>query len=183
MAKRVPQGQTPYRPLDKVLVQSVLAGASDLDASAVGGGNAATAVAELPRAEPPRKPVTPPPTNVVAMPPPESPPRREQSAPSPDLGIERRNREKRVLLTRGEERDVERLVGRIAGELNTPVKLSHVLRAAITTLLHAEDELVDRARKSTLVRPGNGNAPELAEFEHGLAQILASAFREVRPLR
>lgn len=186
MAKRVPQGQAPYRPLDKVLVQSVLAGASDSQVtSPAGGANAATAVAEAPRvAEPPRMPASPTPTNVVAMPPsPSAAQRREQSAPSPDLALERRSREKRVLLTRSEERDVERLVGRIAGELNTPVKLSHVLRAAITTLLHAEDELVDRARKSTLVRPGNGNAPELAEFEHGLAQILSAAFREVRPMR
>jgi len=117
------------------------------------------------------------------MPTPQSPRRLELATAGQDMGLERRDREKRVLLTRLEERDVERLVDRLAGELQTPVKLSHVLRASITILLHAEEELVERARKTTLMRPGNGNAPELAEFEHGVAQILAGAFREARPIR
>lgn len=189
MAKRVPPGEAPYRPLDKVLVQSVLTGVSETaDTRPAGGANAAAAVAEAPRvAEPPRAPTSPPPrTNVVNMPassPAVAPRRTEPVAVVQDLGLERREREKRVLLTRAEERDVERLVDRIAGELNTPVKFSHVLRASITILLHAEEELVERARKSTLIRPGNGNAPELAEFEHGLAQILSTALREAPPVR
>jgi hypothetical protein len=50
-------------------------------------------------------------------------------------------------------------------------------------VLHAEEELIERARKTTLIRPGNGNAPELAEFEHGIAQVVSTALREARPLR
>jgi hypothetical protein len=83
-----------------------------------------------------------------------------------------------------EEHEVERLVSRIAAELRTPVKLSHILRACITMVLHAEGELVDQAKRFPgLTRPGNGNAPELAEFEHKLSQLVAQAFREAPPLR
>ena len=188
MAKRVPAGEVPYRPLDKVLIQSVLAGVPEPEpasAQVVGGRSSAVAVLEPPSlVEPPRPHVANPPRPSVATLPTQSSPRRlELATASQDMGLERRDREKRVLLTRVEERDVERLVDRLAGELQTPVKLSHVLRASITILLHAEEELVERARKTTLMRPGNGNAPELAEFEHGVAQILAGAFREARPIR
>jgi hypothetical protein len=105
--------------------------------------------------------------------------------PRPDLSyIDRRDREKRVLLTANEERDVERLVERLAGEVGTRLKLSHVLRACYLLLMHAEDEILDRARKApTLARPGNGNAPELIEFERAIATILSAAFREASPLR
>ena len=184
MAKRIPAGEVPYRPLDKVLIQSVLAGVSEqTSGQTVGGGNSAVAVLEAPpRVESPRQVANPPRPNVAVVPSP--PPRRlELAAANQDMALERRDREKRVLLTRAEERDVERLVDRLAGELQTPVKLSHVLRASITILLHAEEELVERARKTTLMRPGNGNAPELAGFEHGVAQILAAALREARPIR
>ena len=102
--------------------------------------------------------------------------------PTDDV-VEKRSREKRVLLTRSEERDIERLASRFAGELGTPVKLSHMLRASIFLMLHAEEELVERARKVTLIRPGNGDAPQIAEFENGLTQVLANALREARPYR
>ena len=105
--------------------------------------------------------------------------------PRADTGevFDKRSREKRVLLTRGEERDIERLVSRVAGEVATPVKLSHMLRASIFLMLHAEEELIERARKVTLTRPGNGDAPQLAEFERGLTEVLSNALREARPYR
>lgn len=188
MAKRVPADEVPYRPLDKVLVQSVLAGPPPPSES-YGGRGGAVAVAPLP--------------SVPESPGPRTSPRIERASPiflraaelpsgtdqkarpqsASDLGLERRDREKRVLLSRTEDRDVERLVDRLAGELGTPAKLSHFLRGCITMMLHAEEELVERARKTAVTRPGNGNAPELAEFEHVIAQLLASAFREARPLR
>jgi len=102
--------------------------------------------------------------------------------PTDDVA-EKRSREKRVLLTRSEERDIERLVSRVAGELGTPVKLSHMLRASLFLMLHAEEELIERARRVTLMRPGNGDAPQIAEFENSLTQVLANALREVRPYR
>jgi hypothetical protein len=98
--------------------------------------------------------------------------------------IEKLTREKRVLLTFSEEREIERLVARVAEGLATPVKLSHFLRAYMTLLLHAENELTKRARQAVpLHRPPNGDPVALAQFEHRLAQILSAAFRDAPPLR
>jgi hypothetical protein len=200
MAKRVPPDQKPFRPVDEALIRSVMAGPpAALDEVAVGGG---VAVAAPIVAAPTRREASlPEPTYIRPLPAaplddrlPATAKRAEVPAPlrrsdpipnaiPTDASLDRRDREKRVLLTLSEERDVERLVTRLAGELRTPVKLSHMLRACITIVLHAEEELVERSRRTTLVRPGNGNAPELAEFEHGLSQVLATALREARPLR
>src|SRR5919202_660149 len=91
-------------------------------------------------------------------------------APRPD----KLSREKRVLLTQAEEHEVERLVSRVAAEVATPVKLSHLLRACVTLLRHAEDQIADHARQAgTLTRPSNGDPAALAEFEYRLAQILS----------
>ena len=78
MAKRVPAGEVPYRPLDKVLIQSVLAGVSEPEpasAQMVGGRSSAVAVLEPPsHVEPPRPHVTNPPRpSVATMPTPQSP--------------------------------------------------------------------------------------------------------------
>lgn len=199
MAKRTPEGEVPYRPLDKILVQSVMAGVQAPAAvvesrSSVGEGNAAVAIApapsrfetlrgiepSIPRAEtPPSHPSVPAPSSLSEPVRRIEPPMRQAVESIP----ERRDREKRFLLTSSEEREIERLVDRVAGELNTPVKLSHMLRAAITVLLHAQEDIIERTRKVKLLRPGNGNAHEIAEFEKNIAQILAAAFRDTRVIR
>jgi len=185
MAKRVPKDDKPYRPLEESLVRSVLAGQS------AGGAQTAVAIAEPPPPESSAKPQPETadrrPTPRVVRPEPE-PELERRPTPRPatvaEALPEKRDREKRMLLTRAEERDVERLVDRLANELGTSVKLSHVLRAYMMMLLHAEDEVLERARKSPgLIRPGNGNAPELAEFEKGLAQVLIGAFRDAPAIR
>ena len=190
MAKRVPSDDKPFRPVDEALIRSVMAGPPPATDDGGGRGVVVAMAAPAPfRAEPAMQTAKQP-TPFLRPAQPESDrlsaPRRLEAAPisiPSDASLERRDREKRVLLTLNEERDVERLVGRLAGELRTPVKLSHVLRACITIVLHAEEELIERARKTTLIRPGNGNAPELAEFEFGVAQVVATALREARPLR
>lgn len=189
MAKRAPANEKPFRALDKNLVQSVMSGAPATQQfeEAVGGSQPFTAARQsVAVLEPPQAPGMPPPepARLEVVPSRAPAPRRVEVPPAPTQPtMERRDREKRVLLTRTEERDVERLVDRFAAELQTPVKLSHLLRATITMVLHAEEDLVQHARRTTLIRPGNGNAPELAEFEFGLTQILAGAFRDARPLR
>lgn len=195
MAKRVPKGDEPYRPVSEALIRSVLTPGD--------GGGGGTALAEPPPVAKPevrdngstKADNEPPATTsktegeqrarVVPL------PKRElERAPlaravvTSDAIAEKRDREKRMLLTRTEERDVERLVSRLASELGTSLKLSHVLRAYVLMLLHAEDDLLERARKSPpLIRPGNGNAPELADFEQRIAQILLGAFRDAPALR
>lgn len=191
MAKRVPEGEKPYRPLDQSLIRSVMVG---------GGGGAA--VAEIPVPIPADRE-----TKTQVELPPQTPQLRiarpaAQVAPEvrveqpvaqilrqeprqavQTLGPERLDREKRVLVTIGEENDLQRLVTRLAAELGTPLKLSHVLRSCITLVRNCEDELVSHARRTKLTRPGNGNAPELAQFEFSLAQLLTSALRDAKPLR
>lgn len=185
MAKRAPVGEKPYRPVDEALVRSVMAGGGGAEGS---DGNAAVATGTPPVSMPTSR-VTLPAMNADPIPPrvvPAGPPNAASTLRH--VGgeleyVERRDREKRVLLTRPEERDIERMVARLAAELGTPMKLSHLLRASITMLLHAEEEVIERAKRAKLTRPGNGNGPELTEFEHGVAQLLSSGFREARPLR
>jgi hypothetical protein len=58
------------------------------------------------------------------------------------------------------------------------------LRACVTLLRHAEEQIVDQARHTgSLTRPSNGDPAALAEFEFRLAQILSAAFRDAARLR
>ena len=98
---------------------------------------------------------------------------------------ERLSREKRVLLTLSEEREIERCVDRIAeGFGGTPVKLSHIVRACLTVMRHSEGEIIRRAEEvGQLTRPPNGDTMALVEFEHELAKVLSQAFRDAPALR
>lgn len=95
---------------------------------------------------------------------------------------QRLTREKRVLLTGAEERQIERLVGRMGEGLGTPLELSHVLRSCVSVLCHAGRELVERTENGPrLTRPANADAVALAQFEHELAKLLADALRSTPP--
>jgi hypothetical protein len=98
--------------------------------------------------------------------------------------VEKLTHEKRVLLTPTEEWEWERLVRDIAAELRTPLKSSHVLRAAVILLRHAGEELVKQSRRvGPLKRPPNNDPIALAGFEHYLAEVIDSALRNAPPLR
>jgi hypothetical protein len=178
MAKRVPVDEKPYNPVEEAVVRAVLLGER--------AGNDA---AEQERVEVAQQTAIPPQeitreetasrAKVVAMLKSEKIP---QSLPHA-FAKGKQAREKRVLLTYPEERRIELLVYRLAIELSTPVKLSHVLRACVTLLQHAENEIAERARRAApLTRPPNGSAEALADFEHRLAQLLLEALRKAPPL-
>jgi hypothetical protein len=175
MAKRTPGVEEPYNPLDASLAQSVLRGPSAAQESTMrvrGGEDYGTG--PEPRGGPTKDSVT----RVISM-----SVARNSSKPEKD-GTERRCREKRVVLSRCEERQVERLVDRMADELKTSLKLSHVLRAAVCVLLHAEEEIIRRLESDgPLERPSNWDPVALARFEHELAKILSMALRDAPPLR
>jgi hypothetical protein len=98
--------------------------------------------------------------------------------------LEKLSREKRVLLTATEDRELERLVADMAAELGTALKASHVLRATVSLLDHAREELVKQSRKvGPIKRPANNDPAALAAFEHFLAQVVEVAIRNTRPLR
>jgi len=174
MGKRVPEDEKPFNPVEAALVRSVLAEEppaaepiARLGLPSIGLRNAS----ENEKQD----------LNGYEL---KKSPRREPTSDPHVLLEGKLNREKRVLLSQPEERELERLVNRVAGELSTPVKLSHLLRACVTLLRHAEDQIADQARQAgPLTRPSNGDPAALAEFEHRLARILSAAFRDAERLR
>jgi len=142
MAKRVPEGEKPFRPVDAALVRSVISPTARQ-------GNTAEETAHTMAS-----------THLSIVP-------------------EKFDREKRMLLTRSEERAVERLVSNFAEEMRTPVKLSHVLRACTSLILKYEKEIIEEARKSPkLTRPPNGDMNGLSDFEQGVSRILEAALQQ-----
>ena len=106
------------------------------------------------------------------------------SSTKPARELKRLGREKRVLLSPDEEREIERLVDRIGEDLGTSLKLSHLLRACMALLCHAEGELHNAtATFGPIMRPANGDAIALAQFEFDLAKLLSKALRDAPPLR
>jgi hypothetical protein len=187
MAKRAAPDEQPYRPL--------------LDASLV---TAALSQVVTP-APPPKVMELPRPVNAAPKPsdsPKIEPARRieqiqtEQVAsqaaagPTRDEGraaqglVEKFDQEKRILFTRGETQAIDRLVTSLAARLNAQVKVSHVIRALVALLLHADAEVDKRAGEAgPLVRPPNGDALALQRFELEIARILAAGMRDAGPIR
>jgi hypothetical protein len=165
MAKRAPANEVAYNPLDMTLARSVVKGAG---AAQVGrtaqGGLVSESLAEHPNHGP-------------------------QGASNGQLiGMPKRirkpNREKRVLLTPEEERQIERLVDHIGEQLGTSLKLSHLLRASMMVLRHAEKEILRDAEEfRPLPRPANGDGVALAQFEQTLARLLSKALRDAPVMR
>lgn len=87
-------------------------------------------------------------------------------------------RQKRLMLARDDEVAFEAFVAHIAERLGTPLKFSHVLRACITLLHHAEPEILRRAENTRLNRPPNEKADAVANFERRLARMFLVSFKE-----
>jgi hypothetical protein len=168
MSKRVPPGEKPFSPVDAALVRGVLNPVQP----------------PAPSASPGAQPVIQPPVQNIL------PTNEAKNKPSASgevsrvLRTEKLNREKTFLLTSSEEWELERLVGDMAGRLRTPLKASHVLRAAVILLQHAGDDLVKQCERiGTIKRPANGDIVALTAFDHYLAEVLHSALRNARPFR
>jgi len=82
------------------------------------------------------------------------------------------------MLSRREEREAEGLALRIADELRTTLRLSHVLRACLLILHHGEPQILARAKNTRLSRPPNELADALGDFEARLARMLLVAIKE-----
>ena len=182
MAKRVPEGEKPYNPVEASLVRAVILGAeTEGEKEEAGERDEEARIEEAPHIPQALQPAAePPPSKVVTLPRAKAP----VHVPAQFLARGSQAREKRVLLTHPEERELELLVNRVALELNTPAKLSHLLRACITLLRYSQNEIIERARGAPpLTRPPNGSPQELAEFEYRLAQILQGALKAAPPLQ
>jgi hypothetical protein len=98
-------------------------------------------------------------------------------------GVEPLNREKRVLLTPSEERDLNTFLLELGAALGTQVQLSHLLRAAIELLKHARGEILEEAHQTPgLHRLANVYRIAMATFERRVARLLLAAFRKSDPL-
>ncbi len=165
MAKRAPADELAYNPLDMTLARSVVKGA---------------AMAQQRVGEHPSHGAEHAFNGQIVELPDHIGPSASQKAPR----TRSLNREKRVLLTPEEERQVERLVDRIAEHLGTSLKLSHVLRACMALLCHAETEILRHTSElHPLPRPANGDAVALAQFEQALARLLSKSLRDAPAIR
>jgi hypothetical protein len=185
MAKRAAPDEQPYRPLlDAALVSATLSNVvtpSPKVAELPRPANAPMKVTESLRIEPARR-IEQIQTDQGTQPTAPGLP-RDENRPSPGL-VEKFDQEKRILFTRGETQAIDRLVTSLAARLNAQVKVSHVIRALVALLLHADAEIDKRAGEAgPLVRPPNGDAMALQRFELEIAKILAAAMRDAGPVR
>ncbi len=90
----------------------------------------------------------------------------------------------KFLLPQNERTDVLRLVNAIGEELQSSVEFSHIARAFVYLLKHAENEILKAARRhGPLKRPENRDVAGIAEFEQQIAGILRDAIRGTSPIR
>lgn len=165
MAKRVSPEERPFNPVQEALTRSVLRPTEEV-----------SQVASPPPAPSPR---------VVSI---EAhrnstPQSDEQNSEGGNEKEEREKltREKRYLLTESEEDVLERLAKDMGKKLGTSLKLSHVIRATASLLIHSREELLKQSeRVGKLKRPPNNDQAGLATFEHNLARILDRAIRGSR---
>ncbi len=168
MGKRVPVEEKPFNPVEQALVRSVLEDLPQKDQEETVQESTAKVRQEAG------------PGKVVSLPP---QPQANRQSISNVPTLEKRTREKRMLLTETEEEEIEQLISEIGRELKTNLTLSHVLRACLFTVDHARSEIKKEARKSApLKRPPNGDLVGLSRFERSLAQILMAAFHDSRPI-
>ena len=100
------------------------------------------------------------------------------------LHVEKFDQEKRILFTRRESQGIDRMVVSLASRLNSQVKVSHVIRALVGLLLNAEGEIDRRAGDGgPLVRPANGDAQALQNFEREIGRIIIAGLRDAGPVR
>lgn len=183
MAKRAAPDEQPYRPLLDVSLVSAVSqpkqAAPSVDETI---SVPTTKIVEMTRPEPARKIDPQPVRSLVQEASSSTEVVRQQIAPQ--QLVEKLDQEKRILFTRAETQAIDRLVTSLATRLNAQVKVSHVMRALVGLLLHAEGEVDKRAGEAgAMVRPPNGDAKALQRFEKEIGNIIASALRDAGPLR
>jgi hypothetical protein len=180
MARKHSPDHQRYQPVDEAFIRSV--------PFALGGSQAVPQGQQSVPVAPPPAPVSHPATLVRPLPTPRldepEEPVEDQQEPQASTTPERLDKPLKFRLPRSERTDVMRIVTRLSDQLQTSVEWSHVGRALVVLLRHAESEIIKHARRNgPLTRPPNDQAIALADFEQRIAQILLRAFRDVSPLR
>jgi hypothetical protein len=181
MARKHSPDHQRYQPVDEAFIRSV--------PFALGGPQSATrerGQQPIPATTPQPVPVSHPPVKLLSTSTLEEPeePVEDQQEPQISTQPERLDKPLKFRLPRSERFDVMRIVSRLSDQVQTSVEWSHVGRALVVLLRHAESEIIKHARRNgPLTRPPNDQAIALAEFEQRIAQIMLRAFRDVSPLR
>jgi hypothetical protein len=187
MAKKAAPDEQPYRPLlDVHLVNAAISHTPSFPAPSSPTYQPSSAkVLELPRNDTLRNSQRQ--LTGEEQPTFESPTRISELDRPREMGdslVKRLDQEKRILFSRSECQDLDRLVVSLAARVNTSVRLSHVFRALTSLLLHAEGEIDKRAgERGHLTRPPNGDANAIEEFERELSRIIANGIRDAGPIR
>ena len=182
MARKHSPDHQRYQPVDEAFIRSVPFAVGPVSQPVQDQKSRATDIEIKPPVQSPPKVSTPPDSS-------DDIDNNDELAEEPELrGIsktpERLDKPLKFRLPRSERSDVMRVVSRLGEQVEASVEWSHVGRALVVLLRHAEGEIVKHARRNgPLVRPSNDQAIALAEFEQRIAQILLRAFREVSPLR
>ncbi len=188
MAKRAAPDEKPYRPLlDTDLVSAAIShvGSAASQSGPTQAVQPSAKVLEMPRPEPTRRAeqantLYEPPTHGDAI----ELSGAKRQRPVAQVVVEKFDHEKRILFTRPESQAIDRLVVSLATRLNAQVKVSHVIRALVGLMLHAEAEIDRRAGEAgPLLRPANGDAQGLQQFERDIGKTFAAAIRDAGPLR
>jgi hypothetical protein len=186
MPKRIAPDERPYSPVQEALARDVLTRHRDRPDAAPGlavvegpADREETTPVPVPRAEATEVAKAPP--APVSFP---SAPAAEPDEPQPAPRTAKKRdltREKRMLLTREEERELDRLIEEISDELGVRVKVSNVMRASVTLLFNVREELAKQCRRAQFSkRPRNSEPTEIANFEENLARLFDSAVRNTR---
>ncbi|RUL84593.1 hypothetical protein [Tautonia sociabilis] len=195
MAKRVAPDEREYRPVQESVLRSVLSRRPHEEATAEDGntlaviedGNAVAVVEEPSPA--PSAPVIAADVPAAEEKPNAAPRRRtsearrsHQSGPSAKPSKRKELvREKRMLLSREEEEELETLVSEIARDLGVRVKTSNVLRACVALLFNVKDELRKQCRRTQFSkRPRYNEQTSIANFEENIARLLDTAVRNTK---
>lgn len=198
MPKRIAPDERPYSPVQEALARDVLtrnrppakSESPQPQPQPQADARPGLAVVEEPQEREEPTPGPGPRAEAVEAPPapiafPSAPPRAAEPAeaqPAPRTAKKRDlTREKRMLLTREEERELDRLIEEISDELGVRVKVSNVMRASVTLLFNVREELAKQCRRAQFSkRPRNSEPTEIANFEENLARLFDSAVRNTR---
>jgi hypothetical protein len=163
MAKRRQPGQAEYSPLDDAK------GRFQIDSMRELVREATAAVPPVPAAGPGGR---------------TAPSKTLEEPASKPPALEKLTQYNKFLTTPSEKLELERLSARLSGALGVSVRPSHLIRACLIQLLHAEPDIIARAeRQGRLKRPSNTEAAALAEFDHAVARILSEGFRHAAPIQ
>src|SRR6185295_3556333 len=164
MAKRREPGQREYNPLDDA--RGRLPIDIDLVRDVISTPAAATARIGTALVE-------------ISAPLPAKTPAAFESEPTAkSISVERLTKYNKFLTTPTEKLELDRLAARISGALGVSVRSSHLIRACLIHLLHAETAIIQLAEKQQPIkRPSNAESVALAEFDQIIAELLSQAFR------